>query len=435
MVTSLHSLFLVLVIARISIMPTYSTSRGALHDHHTTTQTSFQVKLQHVDSGKNFTKFELLQRALERSNHRLDAIRAILDSTSNIDSPVNSGSGEFLMNLAIGTPPESFAAIMDTGSDLIWTQCEPCTQCFSQPNPIYNPQDSSSFSQLPCSSQLCQALPSATCSNGCQYSYSYGDGSSTQGYMGSETFTFESTPVPNIGFGCGQNNSGFGGSNGAGLVGMGRGPLSLPSQVNANQFSYCMTSVDSTATSTLQIGSLSTPSGGSTVTTPLIQNPQIPTFYYLGLNDISVGGSPLGIPQGTFAINSDGSGELIIDSGTTITYLVTSAYSMVKQAFTSQTNLPAYTGPSVGFDCCFQLPSDTSNVQVPSIVMHFNGADVSLPTQNYFIEVSQGVVCLAMIGAQDMSIYGNIQQQNFEILYDVSNNVLSFTPTQCGSSS
>ncbi|GAB4827863.1 hypothetical protein Ancab_034747 [Ancistrocladus abbreviatus] len=87
----------------------------------------------------------------------LDAIKAMLDGTSNIDSPVNSGSGEFLMNLAIGTPPESFAAIMDAGSDLIWTQCEPCTQCFSQRNPIYNPQDSSSFSQPPRSSQLCQA--------------------------------------------------------------------------------------------------------------------------------------------------------------------------------------------------------------------------------------------------------------------------------------
>ncbi|GAB4827858.1 hypothetical protein Ancab_034742 [Ancistrocladus abbreviatus] len=221
MATSLHSLFLILAIACISIIPTYSTSRGALHDHHTTTQTIFQVKLQHMDSGKNFTKFELLQRALE--------------------------SGEFLMNLAIGTPPESFAAIMDT--------------------------DSSSFSQLPCTSQLCQALPSSTCPNGCQYSYSYEDGSSTQGYMGSETFTFESTSVPNIGFGCGENNSRFGGSNGVGLVRMGHGPLSLPSQVNANQFSYCMASVNSTATSTLQIGSLSTPSGGSTVTTPLIQNP------------------------------------------------------------------------------------------------------------------------------------------------------------------
>ncbi|GAB4827864.1 hypothetical protein Ancab_034748 [Ancistrocladus abbreviatus] len=252
--------------------------------------------------------------------------------------------------------------------------------------------------------------------------------------MGSETFTFKSTSVPNIGFGWRENNSGFGESNGAGLVGMGRGPLSLTSQVNTNQFSYCMTSVGSTATSTLQIGSLSAPSGGSTVTTPLIQNPQIPTFYYLGLNDISIGGSPLNIPQGTLALNSDGSG-LIIDSGTTITYLVNSAYSMVKRAFTSQTNLAAYASPSVGFDCCFQLPSDTSNMQAPSIVMHYNGADVSLPAQNYFIEVSQGVACLAMAGAQDTSIYGNIQQQNFEILYDLSNNLLSFTSTQCGSSS
>ncbi|GAB4827860.1 hypothetical protein Ancab_034744 [Ancistrocladus abbreviatus] len=408
MATSLHSLFLVLIITGISIVAIYSTSRGALHDHRTTTNMTFQVNLQRVDSGKYFTKFELLHRALEQSNRRLDAIRAMLDSTSNI------GTGEFLMNLAIGTPPESFAAIMDTGSDLIWMQCEPCSQCFSQPNPIYNPQDSSSFSQLPCSSQLCQ------------------------GYMGSKTFTFESTSVPNIGFGYGENNQGDHSTFPVDVTEFWQSAAPCPhllSQDNANQFSYCLTSVNSTATSTLQIGSLSASTGGSTVTTPLIQIPQEPAFYYLGLNDISGGGNPLNIPQGTFELNGDGTGGFIIDSGTTKTQLINSAYSMVKQAFTSQINLPPYTGPSVGFDCCFQLPSDTSNVQVPTIVMHFNGADVSLPAENYFIEVSPGVACLAIAGAQGTSIYGNIQQQNFEILYDLTNNVLSFTPTQCGSSS
>lgn len=94
------------------------------------------------------------------------------------------------MKLSVGTPAESFLAIMDTGSDLIWTQCKPCKQCFDQETPIFDPAKSSSFSKLSCSDKLCEALSISTCSDGCEYLYSYGDYSSTQGVMGTETFTF-----------------------------------------------------------------------------------------------------------------------------------------------------------------------------------------------------------------------------------------------------
>ncbi|XP_028087728.1 aspartic proteinase nepenthesin-1 [Camellia sinensis] len=434
---SLSSLMILLVVATF-VSPICSTSRRTLIDPKAM-QIGFRVDLKHVDSGGNYTKFERLQRAMKRGKFRLQRLNEMVAKTdSEVNSQVYPGNGEFLMKLSIGTPPESYSAIMDTGSDLIWTQCKPCQQCFDQPTPVFDPTKSSSFSQLPCSSSLCSALPLSNCgTDGCEYLYTYGDYSSTQGAMATETFTFGEVLVPNIGFGCGEDNEGSGFSQGAGLVGLGRGPLSLVSQLGEPKFSYCLTSIDdSSKTSTLLMGSLasvnSTGGKNSITTTPLIQNPSQPSFYYLSLQGIAVGGTALPIKKSTFALNQDGSGGLIIDSGTTITYLEQSAFDLVKKEFISQTKLSVDKSGSTGLDLCFTLPSDASTVEVPKLVFHFDGADMDLPAENYMIADSgMGLMCLAMGGSSGMSIFGNVQQQNMMVVHDLAKETLSFIPTQC----
>ncbi|KAF8369533.1 hypothetical protein HHK36_032447 [Tetracentron sinense] len=400
----------------------------------------FRVGLTHVDSGGNFTKLELLQRGMKRGKYRLQRLTAMSKAAADddIQTPIHAGNGEFLMKLAIGTPPKPFSAIMDTGSDLVWTQCKPCDQCFDQATPIFDPKQSSSFSKLSCSSDLCKALSASTCSSGCEYLYAYGDYSTTQGVMATETFTFGDSPgdvaVPHIGFGCGEDNQGSGFTQGAGLVGLGRGPLSLVSQIGSGKFSYCMTSVDDTKTSSLLFGSLasSKKKSGEIISTPLIKNPSQPSFYYLSLEGITVGETLLPISKSTFALAGDGSGGLIIDSGTTITYLEESGFDALKKEFVSQMDLPVDTSDSTGLDLCFTLPSDTSEVEVPKLVFHFKGADLNLPGENYMIADSGiGVICLAMGASSGMSIFGNMQQQNMMVLHDLEKEMLSFVPTQC----
>ncbi|GAB2293817.1 hypothetical protein Dimus_028030 [Dionaea muscipula] len=454
MATKLISFFLGLTIITCIFLPppTNGTSRGFpdLRHHNKKTQTTgFSTELKHVDSGKNYlTKFERLQRAIERGNRRAKRIEAVIlqgstvasSSSQGVQAPVSPGEGVYLMNLSIGTPPLQYQAIMDTGSDLIWTQCEPCTQCFNQSTPIYDPQGSSSFSQLSCSSQLCQDLAQqtycSTNSNGttfCDYFYVYGDSSKTSGYLADETFTFgsdRSVPVPNIGFGCGTQNQGSI-QHGAGLVGMGNGPVSLPSQLGVNQFSYYLPGMDSTTqTGTLGLGSgANGTTTSSTVTTPLIKNSLTPTFYYINPTGISVAGEQLSIPASTFAMNGNGTGGMIIDSGTTLTYLAQNAYDLVKEAMISSTNLSTVnSSSSTGLDLCFQLPQNTSDVPLPTMVFHFQGGDLRLPTENYFIPASAQVICLAMGPMAEMSIYGNLFQQNTLVLYDTESWVLSLTP-------
>lgn len=420
----------------------------------------FRVNLMHIDSllspysPGNISFPDRLQRALRRSKQRLQKLQRIpgqskdrnLEKATEIGASVNTGSGEFLMKLAIGTPALSYSAILDTGSDLTWTQCKPCADCYKQPTPIFDPSRSSTYSKVRCRSPLCTSLPDFECKNtaGCEYQYTYGDFSITVGILSYETLTFASKSgtkqsIPHIAFGCGQNNEGNGFDQGAGIVGLGRGPLSLISQLSSsmpNKFSYCLMTMDDSQskTSPLMFGESARLSGKVSSSTPILQNGQESTFYYLSLDGISVGGKLLNIRKDTFSLQSDGTGGFVIDSGTTVTYLEQAGYDAVKRELASVIKLPVADGSQIGLDLCYKPPASRGSLpKFPIITFHFRGADYHLPKDNYMVLDKSGLLCLGMLPNSGMSIFGNVQQQNYHILYDNENKLLSFEPAICDS--
>lgn len=139
-------------------------------------------------------------------------------------------------------------------------------------------------------------------------------------------------------FGCGYYNTGtFGQTGGEGILGLGQGPVSYNSQLGSlygNKFSYCMVdwlSAGTTTTSPMYFGDAAVPAAmaSSIKYTPIIANANYPTYYYIGITGISVGTTKLSIDPKVFQISSSGTGGTIIDSGTTITYLQSSAYNAV----------------------------------------------------------------------------------------------------------
>ncbi|CAN0889599.1 Aspartyl protease family protein 2 [Linum grandiflorum] len=84
------------------------------------------------------------------------------------------------------------------------------------------------------------------------------------------------------------------------------------------------------------------------------------------------------------------------------------------------------------FDTCFDLSGKTE-VKVPTVVLHFRGADVSLPASNYLIPVdTSGTFCFAFAGTMSgLSIIGNIQQQGFRVVYDLGGSRVGFAPRGC----
>lgn len=410
-----------------------------------------RVALTHVDAHGNYTKLQLLRRAAKRSHHRMSRLvarttgvpmtssKAAAPAGADLQVPVHAGNGEFLMDLSIGTPALPYAAIIDTGSDLVWTQCKPCVECFNQSTPVFDPSSSSTYSTLPCSSSLCADLPTSKCTTAtkCGYTYTYGDSSSTQGVLAAETFTLAKKKLPGVAFGCGDTNEGEGFTQGGGLVGLGRGPLSLVSQLGLDKFSYCLTSLDDTSKSPLLLGSLAaiskTAAASSVQTTPLVKNPSQPSFYYVTLKGLTVGSTRITLPSSAFSVQDDGTGGVIVDSGTSITYLELQGYRALKKAFTAQMKLPAADGSTIGLDLCFAAPAGgVDQVEVPKLVLHFDGADLDLPAENYMVlDSGSGALCLTVMGSRGLSIIGNFQQQNIQFVYDVGGDTLSFAPVEC----
>ncbi|KAG9141642.1 hypothetical protein Leryth_015347 [Lithospermum erythrorhizon] len=418
----------------------------------------FSVPLHHVDSltpsSTNPTPEKLFKLRLHRDAARVKSIINLITTRTNttlttsaaarggagfsssVVSGLAQGSGEYFTRIGVGTPAKYAYMVLDTGSDVVWIQCSPCKKCYTQSDPVFNPGKSTSFTGVTCASPLCRRLDSPGCNNRkmCLYQVSYGDGSFTVGEFSTETLTFRRTRVSNVALGCGHDNEGlFTGA--AGLLGLGRGRLSFPTQSGrrfGRKFSYCL--VDRSATSkpsSLIFGEAALPRNA--VFTPLLSNPRLDTFYYLGLNGISVGGVKVkGITASLFKLDPSGTGGVIIDSGTSVTRLTRPAYVALRDAFrVGASNLKRAAEFSL-FDTCFDL-SGKAEVKVPTVVLHFTKADVSLPASNYLIPVdSSGRFCFAFAATMSgLSIIGNIQQQSFRVAFDLSGSRVGFAPRGC----
>ncbi|KAH8960043.1 hypothetical protein BDL97_06G109500 [Sphagnum fallax] len=380
---------------------------------------------------------ERFLEAVKRSHARRDAIARSMQSAPKSNSvkpssiPVTTeGEGEYLTQIGLGTPKKTLTLILDTGSDLVWTQCLACQACYQQIDPIFNPAKSSTYKPVRCGLNLCQDLYITNCpAAGCQYLYEYGDGSSTIGNFATDTVTLgNASSIPSLGFGCGHNQTGsFTGADG--IVGFGQGPLSLISQLSnkgviSKRFSYCLVNMNSQNASPLLLGDPAVTSAPPGVAyTPIQANPFYQTYYYLNLTGISVAGTPVKYPDGTFTIDSTtGSGGLIIDSGTTLTYLATDGYNAVIAAVKANLKYPLVSGSEYGLDLCFDIGNATSLV-LPTIVFHFTGkVDVVLQIENLYVlvDTTGPIICLALAGNDGFSIFGNIQQQDHLIVYDVN---------------
>ncbi|KAJ7965060.1 aspartyl protease family protein 2 [Quillaja saponaria] len=431
--------------------------------------TRVQTLHRRVIEKKNQNTISRLQKDKEKSKQHYKQVVAPAASpesypsgfssqlVATLESGVSLGSGEYFMDVFVGTPPKHFSLILDTGSDLNWIQCVPCYDCFEQNVPYYDPKDSSSFRNISCHDPRCQLVsapdPPRPCkaeNQSCPYFYWYGDSSNTTGDFALEMFTVNlTTPsgksefrhVENVMFGCGHWNRGlFHGA--AGLLGLGRGPLSFASQLQSlygHSFSYCLVdrNSDTNVSSKLIFGEdkglLSHSNLNFTSFIAGKENP-VDTFYYVQIKSIIVGGEVLNIPEETWHISPEGAGGTIIDSGTTLTYFAEPAYQIIKEAFVRKVKGYPVVEDFPPLHPCYNV-SGVEKMELPEFgILFADGAVWNFPVENYFIQIEpDDVVCLAILGTprSALSIIGNYQQQNFHILYDTKKSRLGYAPMRC----
>uniref|UniRef100_A0A0D6QS28 Peptidase A1 domain-containing protein n=1 Tax=Araucaria cunninghamii TaxID=56994 RepID=A0A0D6QS28_ARACU len=398
------------------------------------------------------TWMDSIFRSIERDAQRYQALtqRGVsvnmpsVSTQADTEEPLGSArSGNYIIKLGFGMPAQSLYTVVDTGSDIAWIPCSFCTDCPQNANQRFDPSQSSSFKFLGCSSQECQEVIGTTpnCGNlNCSVSLTYGDGSEVDQLLSTDTVTLGSQAVDNFVFGCASSLQGII-QNSPGLVGFGRDALSFVSQTAssyAKTFSYCLPSLgSSTFSGSLRLGNGALDVSGLNFTS-LLTNDARASFYYVGLNGISVGDELVSVPAGTFDLdNSNGKGT-IIDSGTVITRLVQPAYNAMRDSFRRQmTNLSMAASTRL-FDTCYNIPE--GEVEIPLITLHFDGGlDWVLPANNLLIPTSSdgSVACLAFAlppgnsESSAMSIIGNYQQQNFRIVHDLPGSRLGIAPENC----
>ncbi|RCV07301.1 hypothetical protein SETIT_1G232800v2 [Setaria italica] len=412
----------------------------------TASATGIRMKLTHVDAKGSYTTEERVQRAVAVTQQRLASMRA--SGGGGVSAPVHWATRQYIAEYLIGDPPQRVEALIDTGSDLIWTQSTACLRksCERQDLPYFNASASGSFAPVPCRDRACAANSVHFCAldGSCTFRVLYGAGS-VIGFLSTDAFAFQSG-VATLAFGCVSfTRLTQGALRGAsGLIGLGRGRLSLVSQTGATKFSYCLTPYfhNNGASSLLFVGAAASLSGGGGPVTsmPFAENPKdypYSLFYYLPLVGITVGKTKLPIQSSVFDLRrlDQGfwAGGVIIDSGSPFTSLVEDAYKPLTDELARQLNgslVPPPGGDGGGMALC--VARGDLDSFVPTLVFHFSGgADMALPPENYWAPIDKSTACMAIMEAFDISIIGNFQQQNMHLLFDIGKGQLSFQTANC----
>ncbi|XP_052182931.1 aspartyl protease AED3-like [Diospyros lotus] len=336
----------------------------------------------------------------------------------------------YLVRVKIGTPPQTLLMAMDTSNDAAWLPCTGCVGCSSS---VFAPAKSTTFRPVPCHAPQCKQVPNPTCGlRSCSFNMTYGT-SSIAANLSQDAVKLAADVVPAYTFGCISKVTGKS-APAQGLLGLGRGPLSLMSQTYGlyqSTFSYCLPNFRSRDFSgSLRLGPIGQPK--RIKYTQLLRNPSRSSLYYVNMIGIRVGRRVVDIPPTALAFNSTSGAGTIFDSGTVFTRLVPAAYEAVRDAFRRRVGVNKTVSSLGGFDTCYADP-----VVSPTITFMFRGMNVTLVPENFLIHSRVGkITCLAMAATPDnvnsvLNVIASMQQQNHRVLFDVPNSRLGVARELC----
>ncbi|CAK8539666.1 unnamed protein product [Lathyrus sativus] len=346
-------------------------------------------------------------------------------------------NGYYTTRLWIGTPPQRFALIVDTGSTVTYVPCSTCEHCGRHQDANFQPDLSTTYDPIKCT-------PDCNCDgdkNQCMYERQYAEMSSSSGLLGEDVVSFgnlSELPPQRAVFGCENDETGDLYSQRAdGIMGLGRGDLSIMDQlvdkkVISNSFSLCYGGMD-VGGGAMILGGISPPSDMVFTHSDSGRSP----YYNINLKEIHVAGKQLRLNPKVF----DGKHGTVLDSGTTYAYLPDVAFLAFKRAIMRERNsLKQISGPDPNYkDICFSgagINVSQLSKSFPVVDMVFeNGHKLSLSPENYLFRHSKvrGAYCLGVFsnGRDPTTLLGGIFVRNTLVMYDRENSKVGFWKTNC----
>lgn len=346
-------------------------------------------------------------------------------------------NGYYTTRLLIGSPPQKFALIVDTGSTVTYVPCSTCEQCGKHQDPRFQPELSSTYKPVKCNID-CQCDSDK---GQCVYERQYAEMSSSSGVLGNDVISFgdqsELTPQ-RANFGCENLETGDLYSQHAdGIMGLGRGDLSIVDQlvdkgVISDSFSLCYGGMD-VGGGAMVLGGISAPADMVFTHSNPVRSP----YYNIELRELHVAGKRLSLSPGVF----DGKHGSVLDSGTTYAYLPEAAFLAFKEAIVKELHsLKQIRGPDPNYnDICFSgAGSDVAELSkaFPTVDMVFeNKQKFSLSPENYLFRHSKvrGAYCLGVFqnGKDPTTLLGGIVVRNTFVTYDREHEKIGFWKTNC----
>ncbi|XP_073542217.1 pepsin A-like isoform X1 [Phyllobates terribilis] len=309
---------------------------------------------------------------------------------------------EYFGTISIGTPPQSFTVIFDTGSSNLWVPSVYCSSQACTSHHMFNPQQSSTF----------QATNTPV-------SIQYGTGSMT-GFLGYDTLQVGNIQVTNQIFGLSETEPGsflyyspFDGILGLAFPSLASSQATpvfdnMWSQglIPQNLFSVYLSSQGQSGSFVLFGGVDTSYYSGSLNWVPLTAE----TYWQITVDSISINGQ---------AIACSGSCQAIVDTGT----------SLLAGPSSDIANIQYYIGASQ--DSNGQYVINCNNISnMPTIAITINGVEFPLPASAYVRQNEEG--CSSGFQSMnlptnsgDLWILGDVFIREYYVVFDRANNYVA----------
>eukprot|EP00892_Ulva_mutabilis_P012167 jgi/Ulvmu1/9322/UM050_0071.1 len=368
--------------------------------------------------------------------------------------------GYFYTEIQLGTPPQTFSVIPDTGSALTYVPCRGCDSCGKHADAPFDFTASSTFHRVGCDESACRLGCKSSCcalDKQCRYTISYTEGSSVNGHLVQDyiwmppvqyadysaaghtnlSASMDSVPVT---FGCDNFESGeLYRQTADGITGLADDPLSITKQLAgagaiAPEFTICF-GHDGGG---IILGGLPEPLLGQLPPAIAATRSRAAPYYNVNVEGLRFGDELLNIDLSAL---EQGYGT-IVDSGTTFTYLPSQAHAAFTGAFADAAADQEY---SLRWDAvgthCFSSLHLTSHEHLaaafPNITLLFSeGATLALTPKSYLFQKSSisadaapATWCLGFLdGGPEGATIGAITIRDVAVTFDNGQRELRFRP-------
>lgn len=377
-----------------------------------------------------------------------NSLRNLVSDTSIYGS--SDDLNYYYANLYLGNPPKKQAYIVDTGSSITTSPCQPyCEKCGKHLNSYYTVKEPASI--ISCESEQCKMV-SSTC-NGqkqCGFSISYSEGSSLSGIFINETIRigddYNNTKGNWLPIGCTtKENNLFLTQLADGIMGLSNSDTSFVSMlykrsiISENVFSLCL----SQKGGYFAIGEINKKYHKEPTITYIGINKS--GFYNIKLNSIIINSSNISL------LNDKGDFKYvaIVDSGTTVTYIPNEPAEAILKEFHNYCELKenkgkcgtykktSDLGPCYFFD---NMTHMENALQIwPNITFEIQGGYSYVWTPlNYYFNNTDDVpkatpkACLGFISSNGNKFtFGSTWMHGHDIIFDRSNSSIGFVKADC----